>query len=334
MIISRTPFRISFFGGGTDYPVWYRENEGAVLATTINKYCYISIRTLPPFFEYDNRIVWSKIEQVKDIEEIEHPAVRAALKFLEIRRGISLHHDADLPARSGLGSSSTFTVGVLHSLHGLEGRLVSKQQLADEAIRIEQKILKENVGCQDQVIAAHGGLCRINFSGEDQINLAPVILSQERSEFFQSHLMLFFTGLSRTASEIAGKQVETTKNKQKELKTMYQMVPEGIDILKGTRDLAAFGELLHESWKIKRELTDKISNPYIDEIYEAARSAGALGGKLLGAGGGGFMLVFAKPEEQPRIREKLKNLLHVPFRFETTGSQIIFYEPNGSRPTA
>lgn len=329
MIISRTPFRISFFGGGTDYPVWYQENEGAVLATTINKYCYITVRYLPPFFEYNNRIVWSKIEQVKNIEEIEHPAVRATLKFLEIQRGIALHHDADLPARSGLGSSSTFTVGVLHALHGLQGHLVSKQQLANEAITIEQKKLKENVGCQDQIMAAQGGLCHINFRGEDQTSVSPIILSREQSELFQSHLMLFFTGLSRTASEIAKKQIETTKNRQKELKAMCQMVGAGINILKGNQGLSAFGKLLHESWKIKRSLTDKITNPYIDEIYEAAREAGALGGKLLGAGGGGFMLIFAKPEVQQRIREKLKKLLHVPFCFETMGSQIIFYEPNG-----
>lgn len=329
MIISRTPFRISFFGGGTDYPVWYRENEGAVLATTINKYCYISVRYLPPFFEYNNRIVWSKIEQVTEIDEIEHPAVRATLKFLKIQRGISLHHDADLPARSGLGSSSTFTVGVLNALHGLQGRLTSKQQLANEAIHIEQKVLQENVGCQDQIMAAQGGFCRINFKGEDEISIAPVTLPRDQSEHFQSHLMLFFTGLSRTASEIAKKQVETTKNKQKELQVMYQMVSEGINILKENRDISAFGNLLHESWKIKRGLTDKISNPYIDEIYEAVREAGALGGKILGAGGGGFMLVFARPEAQPRIRERLKKLLHVPFGFETMGSQTIFYESEG-----
>lgn len=329
MIITRSPFRISFFGGGTDYPVWYRENEGAVLATTINKYCYISVRYLPPFFEYTNRVVWSKIEQVKDVAEIEHPAVRATLKFLEILRGISLHHDADLPARSGLGSSSTFTVGLLHALHGLEGRLVSKQQLAAEAIHLEQEVMQENVGCQDQIMAANGGFCRINFTGDDY-NIAPIILPAERLSQFQSHLMLFFTGLSRTASEIAKKQVETTKNKQGELRAMYQMVPEGINILKGQGDLAAFGALLHESWNIKRSLTDKISNPYIDDLYTAAREAGALGGKLLGAGGGGFMLIFAKPEMQARIRERLGSLLHVPFQFENMGTQTLFYESNGN----
>lgn len=326
MIISRTPFRISFFGGGTDYPVWYRENEGAVLATTIDKYCYISIRYLPPFFEYNNRIVWSKIEQTKEIKEIEHPSVRTTLKFLNINRGISLHHDADLPARSGLGSSSTFTVGLLHALHGLQGHLASKQQLADEAICVEQRLLEENVGCQDQIIAAHGGFNRINFAGEDQIQIMPIVLSQNKLQLLQSHLLLFFTGLSRTASEIAKEQVEKTKDRKTELKAMYQMVGEGINILKGNKDLTEFGQLLHESWKIKRSLTNKISNPCIDELYNTALRAGAIGGKLLGAGGGGFFLVFANPEDHPKIKEQLRDLLCVPFRFENLGSQIIFNE--------
>ncbi|MDP2599827.1 MAG: kinase [Deltaproteobacteria bacterium] len=327
MIISRAPFRISFFGGGTDYPVWFREHEGAVLATTINKYCYISVRYLPPFFDYKSRIVWSKIESVKNFDEIEHSAVRATLKYLNVTKGVSLHHDADLPARSGVGSSSTFTVGLLQALHGLQGRMVTKQKLAAEAIHIEQYLLKENVGCQDQVIAVHGGLNRINFCGDDNTNVTPIILSQERLELLQSHLMLFFTGLSRTASEIAKKQIETTKNKKRELQIMYGMVGESIKILQNSNDLIPFGQLLHESWKIKRELTDKITNPHIDELYETARKAGAIGGKLLGAGGGGFMLVFAKPEYQKNIRENLSHLLHVPFSFENMGSQIVYYQP-------
>lgn len=326
MIISRTPFRISFFGGGTDYPVWFRENEGAVLATTINKYCYLSVRYLPPFFDYKSRIVWSKIEQVKDKREIEHPAVRATLQYLEIEKGITLHHDADLPARSGLGSSSAFAVGLLHALYGLQGVLAGKQKLAEEAIHIEQKVLKEHVGCQDQVMAAHGGFNRINFAGDDQVHVSPVILSSERLSCLQSHLLLFFTGLSRTASEIAKEQIEKTSMRQEELRTMYKMVGEGINILKGQDDLSAFGQLLHESWTIKRGLTNKISTPFIDELYNTARSAGALGGKILGAGGGGFLLLFAKPEHHSKIREKLGKLLHVPFQFENSGSQIIFYE--------
>ncbi|MDO8526147.1 MAG: kinase [Deltaproteobacteria bacterium] len=329
MIISRTPFRISFFGGGTDYPVWYQEHEGAVLATTINKYCYLSVRYLPPFFDYKSRIVWSKIELVKDVAEIQHPSAKATLEFLEINRGIALHHDADLPARSGLGSSSTFTVGLLHSLYGLKGMLASKQQLALDAITIEQKILNESVGCQDQIMAAHGGFNRINFQGENQFHLTPIILPQERLNALQDHLLLFYTGLVRTASDIAKEQIEKTKDKTAELKTMYQMVGEAIRLLTGNADLVQFGKLIGESWKLKRSLTGKISNAAIDESYDAALKAGAIGGKILGAGGGGFLLLFAKPEMHSGIKEALKHLLHVPFRFENLGSQLIYREADG-----
>lgn len=330
MIISRTPFRLSFFGGGTDYPVWFREHEGAVLTTTFNKYCYISVRYLPPFFEFSHRIVWSKIEQVKGSQEIDHPAVRTALQFLKIDRGITLLHDADLPARTGLGSSSTFTVGLLHALHGLKGNISSKQQLAKDAICIEQKILKEHVGCQDQIIAAYGGFNRINFAGEDQFQVEPIPLSKERLTLLNDHLLLFFTGQSRTASEIAKKQIQVTASKQKELRAMYQMVQEGINILRNKNGLEDFGRLLHESWVIKRSLTNKISNVTIDGLYDEARRAGAIGGKILGAGGGGFLLLFARPEDQPNIKRRLGNLLHVPFQFENLGSQIIHYERENS----
>lgn len=328
MIITRTPFRISFFGGGTDYPVWFQENEGAVLATTINKYCYLTVRHLPPFFEYKSRIVWSKIENVKEVSEIEHPSVKATLQYLKMDNGVVIHHDADLPARSGLGSSSTFTVGLLHALYGIKGVLSNKQKLAQEAIYVEQELLKEHVGCQDQVMAAHGGFNRINFAGENQVHVTPVVLPTERLAALQDHLLLFFTGLSRTASEIAKEQVEKTKDRASELKTMYQMVSRGIEILKGNEDLLDFGRLLHESWKLKRSLTDKITTPAIDEMYDAALKAGAVGGKILGAGGGGFLLLLATPEYHSKIREKLGKLLHVPFQFENSGSQIIFYEPD------
>lgn len=329
MIISRTPFRISFFGGGTDYPIWFRENEGAVLATTFNKYCYLSVRYLPPFFEYKSRIVWSKVENVMATTEIEHPAVRETLKYLELDRGIVLHHDADLPARSGLGSSSTFTVGLLHALYALKGVVSSKEQLARDAIFIEQKILAECVGCQDQIISAYGGFKRINFAGENRFSVEPIPLSEERLKLLKDHLLLFFTGISRTASEIAKAQVEVTRQKKTELKTMYQMVSEAINILKGENDLSDFGRLLHESWKLKRGLTDKITTPYIDELYETALKAGATGGKLLGAGGGGFLLLFAKPEHHAQVKKALGHLLHVPFQFENLGSQIIYFEPSG-----
>ena len=327
MIISRTPFRVSFFGGGTDYPVWYRENGGAVLTTTINKYCYISARWLPPFFEHKSRVVWSRIEQVKDHADIQHPSVRETLRFLNITPGVELHHDGDLPARTGLGSSSSFTVGLLHALYGLKGLMPSKQQLAGDAIHIEQHLLKEHVGSQDQVIAAFGGLNRITFFTHDAYEVSPVILEEERVNALQEHLLLFFTGISRNASEIAAEQIKATTRKASELRRMHEMVDEAVEILKSAEDLGAFGRLLDESWRLKRSLTEKISTSQIDEMYDAACQAGAIGGKLLGAGGGGFLLLFARPEDQPKVNDALDGLLHVPFRFEHSGSRIIFYEP-------
>lgn len=327
MIISRTPFRISFFGGGTDYPVWYREHGGAVLATTIDKYCYISCRYLPPFFEHKSRIAYSKIETVKSNSDIEHPAVRGVLSYLKVEEGVEIHHDGDLPARTGLGSSSSFTVGLLHALYALKQTMPTKMQLIREAIHVEQDILGENVGCQDQAITAHGGLCRIGFLPDDTIHVTPVIVNRQRLAELQAHLMLYFTGFSRTASEIAKEQIEKTKDRKSELSAMFQLVSEGTSILTGNSDLASFGSLLHEGWRLKRSLTSKISSSEIDQIYDAARKAGCIGGKLLGAGGGGFMLLFARPEDHLRIRKALSQFLCVPFGFETNGSQIMYYEP-------
>lgn len=327
MIISRTPFRISFFGGGTDYPVWYRENGGAVLGTTINKYCYISCRYLPPFFEHKHRIVYSQTELVQDVREIRHPSVRETLSYLGFNEGLEVHHDGDLPARSGLGSSSSFTVGLLHALQVLKGKIPEKMQLAHEAIYVEQELIKENVGSQDQTFAAFGGFNRIDFSRDD-IRVHPLVLPPERMGLLQDHLMLFFTGFSRTASQVAAEQIAQTPNKGRELTQMHQMVDEAMRILDQDSDLDDFGRLLHESWQLKRSLTSKISTPYIDYVYETAMSAGATGGKILGAGGAGFILFFAAPELQPRVSEALHGLLHVPFRFENRGSQIIFYEPD------
>jgi len=325
MIISKTPYRISFFGGGTDYPVWYRENQGAVLSTTIDKYCYITLRYLPPFFPHKHRIVYSKIEMVKDVNEILHPAVRASLGFLNIEKGVEIHHDGDLPARSGLGSSSAFTVGMLHSLYALKGQIPSKEKLAKEAIYIERDVLRENVGAQDQVATAFGGFNKIMFSGNDEIKIEPLTLCGDKLKELKSHLMLYFTGLPRTASEIAKTQIENTPNKKKELTLMCQMVDEATKILNENRDIKDFGKLLHEAWLCKKSLTDKISNPVIDKMYGKAMMAGALGGKILGAGGGGFMLLFVEPENQPQVREQLKNFLEVDFNFEKDGSQIIYY---------
>lgn len=327
MIICRTPFRISFFGGGTDYPGWYLENGGAVLATTIDKYCYISCRYLPPFFDHKTRVAWSKTEHVKSHDEIDHPAVRATLKFLGIEDGLEIHHDGDLPARTGLGSSSSFTVGLLHALHALKRRMPTKRQLALEAIEIERNLLKEDGGVQDQVVTAFGGLNRVSFSGQSDFCVDPIILERNRLSEFQSHLMLYFTGLARSSSEIAREQTENLAQNKKGLSRIFEMVTESVSILKGRLDLKEFGKLLDESWRIKRNLSHKVSSSKVDQVYEAACEAGALGGKLLGAGGGGFMLLFAAPEAQPRIRERLEGLLSVPFQFENHGTQIIFYEP-------
>lgn len=331
MIISRTPFRISFFGGGTDYPAWLREHPGAVLVTTIDKYSWISCRYLPPFFEHRIRVVWSEVETVQEVSQIRHPVVREALRHLGMDQGLEIHHDGDLPARAGLGSSSSFTVGLLHSLHALRGRMSGKRELAAEAIRIEQERLRENVGAQDQVAAAFGGLNRIDFGPDGDFRVSPMILTRDRSELFQDHLLLFFTGFSRFGSEIAGDQIRAIPERTRELSSMYEMVSEGARIL-AAGDLSDFGRLLDEGWKLKRSLTARISTPQIDAIYESARRAGALGGKLLGAGGGGFMVFFAPPDAHPGIRKALAGLLHVPFRFERLGTQIVSYEPEEVPP--
>ncbi len=326
MIITKTPLRISFFGGGTDYPVWFNEYPGAVLATTIDKYVYITCRYLPPFFDYHSRISYTLIELVKEIAEIKHPSVRECLKFLEIAKGVEIHVDGDLPARTGLGSSSSFTVGLLHSLFALKGKMVSHAQLAQNAIHVEQDLIKENVGCQDQILAAHGGFNFIEFQKGSDYNIQPVTISHARLDDLRSHLMLIFTGFSRTASEIAHDLIQSAGKKKSELTTIYNMVFSAIKILNGAGDIADFGRLLHENWLLKRSLTNKITTPAIDEIYETAMKNGALGGKLLGAGGGGFMLIFARPEQQPQIKAKLDKYLHVPFNFDNTGSQVVYYK--------
>ncbi|MFA5088782.1 MAG: kinase [Candidatus Omnitrophota bacterium] len=330
MIISRTPFRVSFFGGGTDYPDWFNKNKGAVLATTIDKYCYITCRYLPPFFDHKSRIIYSKMEHVRNVEEIDHPAVREVLKFLKIHQGIEIHHDGDLPARTGLGSSSSFTVGLLGSLYALKGMMPSKEDLAKQAIYIEQVMCKDNVGCQDQTLAAYGGFNYIEFGGENHLQVRTVTIPQERLGRLEGHLMMYFTGFSRMASEIAQHQIKNMPNKTKELKAMCEMARQALRLL-NEDDLLSFGKLLGESWRLKHSLSDKVSTPFIDSIYDTAIRAGAIGGKLLGAGGGGFILLFAPPEKQKKIAEKLKKLLLVPFRFENLGSQIIFYQPNSGQ---
>ena len=330
MIIIRTPFRISFFGGGTDYPPWFRENEGAVLATSIDKYCYISLRKLPPFFEHKHRIVYSNIENIREIDDIQHPAVKAVFQWAEVADGLEIHHDGDLPARSGLGSSSSFTVGLIHALTCLNGRIISKEQLAKNAIHIEQNIIKENVGSQDQISAAYGGFNHIRFHSDDSFDVEPVILPKVRKEELEDHLMLFFTGFSRIASTIAGSKIANLKNREKELKCMHDMVKQAIELLQDSSvSIEEFGRLLDQSWQLKRKLSEKVSTPEIDELYEIAISSGAIGGKILGAGGGGFLLIFAKREKQLSIRKALNHLVHVPFKFENAGSTVAMYQPNG-----
>ena len=325
MIISRTPFRISFFGGGTDYPAWVEKHGGAVLSTSFDKYNYITCRHLPPFFDHKHRVTYSLVEHVHCVDEIRHPAIREVLKSYLDEEGLELHCDADLPARSGLGSSSSFVVGLLHALEALRGRRVSPEWLAKEAIRFEQEVLGENVGYQDQVAAAFGGLNIIHFKPGGNFKVEPVILRPERKRALGQRLMLFFTGFVRFASEVAASQVANLEKKSSELKQMRVMVDEAVELLISDHELSEFGELLHQSWQYKRELSDKVSTGEIDQIYDRARAHGAVGGKLLGAGGGGFILFYVEPERQDEVRRALGDLIHVPFHFESGGSQIIYY---------
>lgn len=326
MIISRTPYRISFFGGGTDYPGWYREHGGAVLAATINKYCYLTCRYLPPFFEHRTRLVYGKVELCRHNSQISHPAVREVLNYLGIDRGLEIHHDGDLPARSGMGSSSAFTVGLLHALHALKGRICSKRQLALESIQVEQELLNETVGSQDQILAAFGGLRHVVFHRDNEISVHPLPLCRTRLAELNAHLMLFYTGIVRTASQVASSYVADIGAKHRQLKRLRELVDESLSILDSRQPLDRFGLLLHEGWQAKRSLSPIVSSAQIDGLYEGARSAGALGGKLTGAGGGGFLLLFVPPDRQAAVRERLNALIHVPFQFESGGSQIIFHE--------
>ena len=330
MIISRTPFRISLFGGGTDYPAWFRENGGAVLGTAINKYSYISVRKLPPFFEHRFRIAYSKLEFVREISEIMHPVVREVLTEMQQDDGLEIHSDSDLPARSGLGSSSAFTVGFLHALHALHGRMVTKLELGREAIRVEQELLKEAVGCQDQLWAAFGGFNHITFSPAGDFEINPVFLARDRRSELMRAIMLFFTGFSRNASDIAQHQIANIPYRTQQLRRIQTMVGNAMAILQeDANPIRSLGKLLHESWCLKRELTESVSTPAVDDIYEAARRAGAIGGKLLGAGGGGFMMFLVEPDRRQQVRERLADLIHVPVDVDYDGSKIVLYQPDG-----
>ncbi len=326
MVISRTPYRISFLGGGSDYPAWYREHGGCVLGSTIDRYCYLTCRYLPPFFDHKFRVVYSLIEDCKEISDIQHPVVREVLRYLDFQHGLEIHHDGDLPARSGIGSSSSFTVGILHALKALRGEMSSKGELAQSAIHIEQERLRENVGVQDQILASYGGLRHVEISPSGDYSARPVVLPAHRLEEFSSWTMLFFTGIKRLSSDIAATYVTKLDQKAGQLHRVQRSVDQGVELLLG-QNLKEFGHLLHESWLDKKSLSPVVSRPEIDEIYDEALDAGAIGGKILGAGGGGFMLLIVPPEKRESVRARLRNLICVPFSLESSGSQIIYYEP-------
>ena len=328
MIICRTPFRVSFFGGGTDYPAWYKNNPGLTLSSTINKYSYLTVRRLPPFFDYQYRIRYFKQEFANEATQIEHPSVRECIKYLNIENGLEIVHNADLPAQSGLGSSSTFTVGLLHALQTLQHKMPTKRELALQAIDVEQNRIGEAVGSQDQTAAAFGGMNIIKFGPglTRHIDVSPLIVAEHRLEELQDHLLLCFTGFARTAATVAQVQIDATPDRAAELTKMHQLCEEAISILLDeATPLSVFGELLNEQWRMKRSLTDRISNEKIDEIYDVGMKNGAMGGKLLGAGGGGFMLFFAPKSAHHKIKESLNEKMFVPIRFETTGSKIVYY---------
>ena len=326
MIITKTPFRMSFFGGGTDIPEFFREHGGAVLSTTFDKYCYVNVRHLPRFFDYTTELSYSRIERVTSPEQIEHPAVRNAMKMLDMRE-IRLTYEADLPARSGLGTSSSFAVGMLNAFYALKGKYADKKKLADEAIYLERTLCNEAGGWQDQIAASFGGLNRINFRGNDY-EVLPVIISPERKEMLNNRLLMFFTGFTRLSSEIQKTNRIAAGDKNAQLLEMYRLVDEAEAVLTGqTGDLDEFGRLLDATWRLKRQTGAKVSTDSIDGIYEKGLAAGALGGKLLGAGGGGFLLFYVPEEKQPAVMEAMKDLLHVPFRFEEGGTRVIHYTP-------
>ena len=324
MIISKTPCRVSFFGGGTDYPNWYREFGGRVLATTIDKYVYVSCRRLPPFFEHRLRLSYSKIEHCRSAAELQHPTAREVLRYLGVNEGLEIHYDGDLPSRSGVGSSSAFTVGLFNALATLMGQDVTPKELAAKSIEIEQEMVKECVGSQDQVSAAYGGFNIIDFCTDGEIRVQPVPINRDRLGELEDCLMLFFTGIVRTASTIASSYVPDLLGRKRQLSRMYEMVEDAVGVISDSSDLDDFGVLLGEMWLEKRSLGEGIATDEIDRIYSQALKAGALGGKLIGAGGGGMLLLYVPSTFQHSVKQALKDLIHIPFRFDPLGSQIIY----------
>ena len=328
MIISRTPFRVSLFGGGTDYPQWYEKNFGLTISASINKYCYISARPLPPYFSFKYHIRYHKHELVKSISKIEHPSVKGCFKYLKIKNGIEIVHNADIPARSGIGSSSTFTVGLLNALTTMNNSALTKKELSAKAIFIEQKIIKENVGSQDQIAASFGGINKIEFNKKKNFLVNPYLLDSKYEKKLNDNLMLIFTGISRTASKIAESQLKKMSFNEDKYKKILSIAKEADEIIRKNKNPDLLGELLDEQWKIKQQLSKNISNSSIDMICRKAKANGALGCKLLGAGGGGFVLIYARKKNQKKILNSLSNFLHVPFSFDYTGSQIVYFSKN------
>lgn len=330
MIITQTPFRMSFFGGGTDFPDFYREHGGAVISTTFDKYCYVNVRHLPRFFDYSTELSYARTERVNRVEDIEHPAIREAMEYLDMHE-IRLTYEADLPARSGLGTSSSFAVGMLNAFHALKGKYADKRKLADEAIYLERTLCRESGGVQDQIAASFGGMNRINFNA-DGYTVNPIIISPERKSILNRNLMLFFTGFSRFSSDIQTAAEKNLESKKSQLLEMLSLVDEAEKILTSKTDLTEFGRLLDYTWRIKRGITDKVSTDSIDALYAKALSAGATGGKLLGAGGGGFLLFYVEPDQQKNVRKALEDFLYVPFEFENGGTRVIHYTPESYEP--
>ena len=330
MIITQTPFRMSFFGGGTDFPEFYKEHGGAVISTTFDKYCYVNVRHLPRFFDYSTELSYSKTERVTAIEDIQHPAIREAMKYLDMHE-IRLTYEADLPARSGLGTSSSFAVGMLNAFYALKGKYADRKRLADDAIHLERVLCGEAGGIQDQIAASFGGFNRINFSAEGY-TVNPIIISPERKEQLNRNLMLFFTGFSRFSSDIQVSTMNAIEDKKQQLLEMLDLVNDAEKILTTKSDLNEFGRLLDHTWKLKRGITSQISTDSIDGLYNRAIQAGAIGGKLLGAGGGGFLLFYIEEDKRENLKRAMEHLLYVPFEFENAGTRVIHYTPESYTP--
>ena len=333
MIITRTPFRMSFFGGGTDMKEFFNEHGGAVLSTTFDKYCYVTVRHLPPFFDYKTELSYSKIERVEEIEKIVHPAVREAMKMLDTK-DIRLTYEADLPARSGLGTSSSFAVGMLNAFHCLKGQYADKKKLADQAIYLERDLCQEAGGWQDQIAASFGGFNKITFK-DNSYEVTPLIISPERKRLLNDSLMMFFTGFTRFSSDVQKANQATPETKAakiERLKEMLRLVDDAQKVLVDqSADLDDFGRLLDHTWKLKRQTGSAVSTSGIDALYDKGMAAGALGGKLLGAGGGGFLVFYVPKEKQAAVREAMKDLLYIPFKFENEGTKVIYYEAEDER---